>query len=194
MPVAYGMNIVVTELPGGHQNEYYQALIEARGGDTPFAFEISDGSLPPGLILNGETGTIAGTPSTIGEYPFTVVCTDSHSPEHIDSQDYVLVIEESSGIEDDNTADLPETFELYSNYPNPFNAATGISFRLAKSQSVSLEIYNLLGQKVDELYRGQLNAGTHTFIWNADEAPSGIYFYKFTADNQAEIKKMTLLK
>jgi aminopeptidase N len=189
----YGLNIVTTEMPEAHVNEPFEVTVEARGGNSPYTFEISDGSLPDGLELDGNTGVISGVPTSQMEYTFTVQVTDSHNPARTDTQDFTLLVESQIGI-DDQPTELPQTFELIGNYPNPFNATTSISFRLEKTQDVSLDIYNLLGQKVADLYQGRLDAGLHTFTWNGGNTPSGVYFYRLDADGQSAIKKMTLLK
>jgi len=86
------------------------------------------------------------------------------------------------------------TFNLKQNYPNPFNPSTTIQFSIPKSESVTLEIYNLLGQKVATLVNEKLNAGSHTMFWNAAGFTSGVYLYRLQAGNYSEMKKLVLLK
>ncbi|GEM_PF-793678 len=88
---------------------------------------------------------------------------------------------------------LPQSNNLR-NYPNPFNAQTSISFDVPTADNISLEIYNIMGQKVATLVNGNIEAGTHTVVWNAGDYSSGIYFYKLTAGNKVFTKRMTLLK
>lgn len=79
---------------------------------------------------------------------------------------------------------LPTDFELDQNYPNPFNPATSIRYGLAEAATVSLRVFNLLGQEVATLVEGEIqNAGYHTKQWNARRhdgsvAPSGLYVYQ----------------
>jgi hypothetical protein len=94
---------------------------------------------------------------------------------------------------------VPLQFSLAQNYPNPFNPSTNIEFSLANGGHVTLEIYNLLGQRIAVLADGDYNAGIYTARWNGDfmngtPAPSGIYFYKIAAPGYTDTKKMTLLK
>ena len=94
---------------------------------------------------------------------------------------------------------LPEGFRLEQNYPNPFNPTTTIEFALPQAGPVSVEIYNINGQKVRTLIDGPMTAGVHTVEWDAtDEAgsrvASGVYFYRLTTDEFTQSKKMTLLK
>ena len=95
---------------------------------------------------------------------------------------------------DDNDNGLPLTYNLFQNYPNPFNPNTEIKLRLPKQSEVSLEIYNILGQRVAVLIEGFLSAGVHNFTWNASKAASGVYYYKLSAGEFTDIKKMLLLK
>jgi hypothetical protein len=85
-------------------------------------------------------------------------------------------------------------FALHGNYPNPFNAATTISFTLASGSDVSLAVYDVLGRKVAQLYDGQLNTGSHRITWNADDMSSGIYFYRLSVNGRENAGRMTLLK
>lgn len=89
---------------------------------------------------------------------------------------------------------IPEEYDLVSNYPNPFNAQTNISFELITDADVRLEICNLMGQKVETLLDGHAGAGPQVVTWDASGYSSGVYFYKLTVEDKAFIKRMTLLK
>jgi hypothetical protein len=95
---------------------------------------------------------------------------------------------------DDHGSSLPAVFSLSQNYPNPFNPATEIEFALPTASDVRLEVFNVLGQRIDMLVNGLLPAGYHSVTWNANSQSSGIYFYKITAGNFSQIHQMTLLK
>ncbi|MCP4580007.1 MAG: T9SS type A sorting domain-containing protein [candidate division Zixibacteria bacterium] len=96
-------------------------------------------------------------------------------------------------IEDDELL-IPDRYRLSQNYPNPFNASSIIRYEVAKSSRVNLEIYDLLGRQVATLVNREQQAGYHQVVWNADDFPSGIYFYKLQAGEYIETKMMTLLK
>jgi aminopeptidase N len=189
---SYGMNIVTTALPDGAPGSDYSALVEARGGQQPYMFEVTEGFLPPGLTLDENTGDITGIPDTEGVYSFTIRCTDSSTQPKTDTQEFVIDIGYVDV--DQDTPPIPMQALLIGNYPNPFNNSTVIKFSLSEPQNISLEIFNMLGQKVAVLHDGYLNAGQHEIVWNAGSASSGVYFYKLTADNSSEVRKMTLLK
>ncbi len=89
---------------------------------------------------------------------------------------------------------LPTEFGLAQNQPNPFNPITDISFALPAATHVTLEIFNVLGQRVTVLADGEFEAGIHTVSWDASRQASGIYFYRLQADKFVASKKMLLLK
>ncbi len=91
-------------------------------------------------------------------------------------------------------SELPKNYKLYQNYPNPFNPNTIITFDNPARGYTSLDIYNSLGQKISTLFKGDLNAGEHTFNWNAINYPSGIYLYRISSGKFNSVKKMILEK
>ncbi len=94
---------------------------------------------------------------------------------------------------------IPGTFQLYQNYPNPFNPTTTISFTLPEEMDVSLEIFNILGQRILILENRVFEAGLQKVIWDGKddsggEVVSGVYFYRLQAEGYSENKKMVLIK
>ncbi len=89
---------------------------------------------------------------------------------------------------------LPAGFGLSQNYPNPFNPTTEIEFSLPEAGQVHLDVCNILGQQVDVLVDGQLDAGLHRVTWDGANRASGIYFYRIVAGSFSESKKMLLIK
>jgi hypothetical protein len=89
---------------------------------------------------------------------------------------------------------IPATFNLYQNYPNPFNPTTTITYSLPKNNFVTLKIYDLLGREVTTLVNEEKHSGTYKITWNAQNIPSGVYFYRLTASEFSKVNKMILLK
>ena len=98
---------------------------------------------------------------------------------------------------------LPAVTELIGNYPNPFNPSTNIKFSLKADSKVTLNIYNVRGQKVKTLINDNMQAGWHSIVWNGRDdngksVSSGVYFNSFgTADQTGDytsVKKIILLK
>lgn len=94
---------------------------------------------------------------------------------------------------------LPSTYTLEQNYPNPFNPETRIEFSLPKASPVSLTVFNVLGQVVNELANGELPRGVHTVVWDGTDGTgrsvaSGVYFYRLETGGEQLTRKMMLLK
>jgi hypothetical protein len=88
----------------------------------------------------------------------------------------------------------PKDYALYQNYPNPFNPSTTIKFALPVKTNLSLSVYNTLGEKVAEIFNGELEEGYHEMMFNGSGLSSGIYFYKIESENYSATKKLMLLK
>ncbi|MDH3268441.1 MAG: T9SS type A sorting domain-containing protein [Ignavibacteria bacterium] len=94
---------------------------------------------------------------------------------------------------------LPTAFNLEQNYPNPFNPSTSIQFSLPVDAQITINVYNLVGEKVAEVANGNFAAGSQKVTFNASALTSGIYFYRLdaTANNGqtfSDVRKMSLLK
>lgn len=99
----------------------------------------------------------------------------------------------------ENKNQIPNSYKLYNNYPNPFNPQTTIKYDLQKSGKVVIEIFNLLGQKIKTLVNEDKTAGSYTTTWNGTTdkglyAASGIYFYRIKTENFSNTKKMLLIR
>lgn len=98
------------------------------------------------------------------------------------------------GIQNPNGLVSPDGFYLSQNYPNPFNPSTVIRYSLPEKSFANLKIYNSLGKEVSELVNQSQVSGSYEVEWNASALPSGIYFYRLSAGEYAETKKMSLIK
>jgi len=95
---------------------------------------------------------------------------------------------------DETAFNLPSHYGLYQNYPNPFNASTVINYELPVDGHVRLEVYNTLGQRVATLVDSKQQAGYRSVVWDASKISSGLYFYKLTAGDFTESRRMMLVK
>lgn len=168
------------------------------------AFASPGTKISPGSVGPGSFGPVALLDAQItgveGNYEVFANVSDSgdQNTSYIAYQEPLQVI--STGVGDQNNSNLlPQGFSLSQNFPNPFNASTRIDYALSTSGSVSLEIYNLLGQKVRTLASGYQTLGYKSFIWDGKdsgdrEVPSGIYFYRLKTAQGSFTKKMVLIR
>lgn len=89
---------------------------------------------------------------------------------------------------------LPSEYSLKQNYPNPFNPSTKIEFSIPKSGLIKLEIFDVLGRKVEELINQFLPIGNYSVIFKAEKYSSGIYYYRLSTDELSKINKAILIK
>ena len=89
---------------------------------------------------------------------------------------------------------IPVEFSLKSAYPNPFNPVTTLEFGIPIEAEVSISVYNLQGKEVISLMDGNLDAGYHSVVWNADRHSSGVYFVKMIAGKYVNTQKLMLIK
>jgi hypothetical protein len=88
----------------------------------------------------------------------------------------------------------PAAFSVEQNAPNPFNPTTTISFTLAEAGNISVEVYNVAGQKVDTIVNEFMDSGKHSVVWDATGFSAGQYFYTVKSGNYSKTTKMTLIK
>jgi len=98
-----------------------------------------------------------------------------------------------TGVEEKD-ARIPESFALHQNFPNPFNPATTISYRLPQSDQVRLEVLDTSGRRVAVLVDEEQGAGYHSVRFDAKDLSAGTYLYRLKAGSSASIKKMAIVK
>jgi glucose/arabinose dehydrogenase len=202
-------------------NPLYRQPMDTIGGNggfnyAPTGIVIYSGSVYP--TLNGKVLTAnmqSGGPVTgilkynLGNPPFndTITSHEVISPylgttliQHSDGYLYlcritagqiVKLIPDPVGI---NNSQIPAEFKLEQNYPNPFNPQTEIRFSLEKESFVNIKIFDITGKEIAKLVNENKNPGKYATVWNAVNYPSGVYFYRLTAGEFSEEKKMVLIK
>ncbi|RNC83399.1 MAG: T9SS C-terminal target domain-containing protein [Balneola sp.] len=111
-----------------------------------------------------------------------------------DGHRFELVLTPVIGVNTQPDPSLPEQITLAQNYPNPFNPGTNILFEVPRAGRVSLEVFNLMGQKVAQLVDEQKPAGRYEVTFDASALSSGVYVYRLTTGGQQLTRKMTLIK
>jgi len=94
---------------------------------------------------------------------------------------------------DENDA-VPRGYSLAQNYPNPFNPSTTIEYKLPEPSDVSIEVYDINGRIIAKLIDERQDAGSYRVTWNAQNCPTGIYFYKIQAQKFSQVKRCLLIK
>ena len=160
-------------------------------------------TVPGWLLFSGLTGTLQpaeirtlnltfrGT-VPVGTYSAQMIF-DSNDP-RTPTRTINLSLMVNEGTNVDSDGDLPMAFELNQNYPNPFNPTTQIQFALPEATNVTLDVFNIQGQKVATLINEMKTAGTHTATFDAVGLSSGIYIYRLQAGNYMMTRKMMLVK
>ena len=121
------------------------------------------------------------------------------TPDHIDlwtelgetypDQDFVL---SETGISDAIINGI-ERFAL-SCFPNPFNSSATLVFALGEPAFVDVSVYNLKGERITNIFSGNLVSGSHRFTWDAEDTPTGVYFIRASSGGREISKKLVLLK
>ena len=86
------------------------------------------------------------------------------------------------------------SFAIENVYPNPFNPSTEVSYSVSRDGYMNIGVYNILGQKVDNLFNGYQSVGNHKLMWNANSLSSGVYYIHMNLNGQSETYKSVFLK
>ncbi len=107
---------------------------------------------------------------------------------------WLLKLGEVQDVVSGDSTNIPSNYLTLTSYPNPFNTSTEIKYYLPEEMEIKLEVFNLLGRRVEVLYDGKQKAGYHNINWKAKDYTSGIYFCRLLTADKSKVMKMTLLK
>ena len=159
---------------------------DPEGDALTFSASSSDDGVATATI-SGQTLTVEAL--SLGSATITATADDGNGG--ATSTTFGVSIETAVSVE---AGEAPTTFELSSNYPNPFNPATQIRFGLPQAAAVRLAVFDVLGREVAVLVEGRLPAGWHEATFEAADLPSGVYLYQLDAEGQMLSRTMLLMK
>jgi hypothetical protein len=110
----------------------------------------------------------------------------------VNSSITLTATEQTTGV--DEQVQIPNRFYILSNYPNPFNTNTRINFTTPTVENVRIEIYDINGRKIANIFDSYIDAGDHSIIWDAAANPSGIYFCRMITSTNTLTRRIVLLK
>ncbi|MBT3316709.1 T9SS type A sorting domain-containing protein [bacterium] len=179
---------------------YVQSGLAVKFAATPPPAVLLSLSSNSGIVVPGASDelelTIDGTANGAGTFngSITISCND---PENLETVIPITVVVTDGGMASING--LPTAFSLKAAYPNPFNPSTTLQFAVPTATHVSLSIFDLAGRRVTELVSAEYPAGQHSVVWNGmndknQQVASGAYYFKMTAGNFTQTRKMVLVK
>jgi glucuronoarabinoxylan endo-1,4-beta-xylanase len=167
-------------------NKMTMVVLNMKSQSQSMSFDIQDFSVDSGMVIrtseteSGDTIRTNYDGKSAIDFPARSITTLSFSGTLITSVDSKSI--------------MPDEYSLSQNYPNPFNPSTAIDYSLAKGSFIQLRIFDVLGREVKTIIHKKESAGKHTVYFDASDMNSGIYFYRITADDFVESKKMILIK
>jgi hypothetical protein len=167
--------------------DYYSWLYEGTF-DTDTLVTTADGGVG---IIGGELHSVQPNESIVLYFAAAVGANETEMLANMQlaQQKYNQIVSVESDLDN-----IPLDFTLAQNYPNPFNPSTKISFGLPQRSNAVLKVFNSLGQEVAILVNESLEAGTHSYSFDASKLTSGVYVYSLQTDAGVISKKMTLVK
>jgi immune inhibitor A len=188
--------------PGKPGADHYVAALEQADGsfELEHKYDYGDANDPFPGGSNKTTFDATTTPSSDAYTGGTSFVKLDNVSSSSDTMYADLIVGFSASNDDGNDGVLvPVSVELSQNYPNPFNPATTIDFFSDVETTARLEVFNLLGQKVRTLLEGHIGSGTSSVTWDGYDdggspAASGVYFYRLSAGEAEQVKKMILVR
>lgn len=170
------------------EDEYVSMQAESRNEENPYLYVIPQESNIPVRL--------AFSPAEVRDYSGSITITSNAENQ---SEMLLAVNAEGGMVHADEETISPATTQLIGNYPNPFNPSTTITYSLEKEGQVSVEIFNIRGQKIKTLINEKKGAGRHSIIWDGTDGKganvsSGIYFYLMKTDSYENARRMLYLK
>ncbi len=183
---------------GGGCHTFEDGIVSASASDLQVQITVSGTSEDVAGELVNAFGTVVAVNNGTSSNPFTltapepgtyIVNAGHKSPLKWDSASVSIIVTDVGG-----DASNPTLFQLFDNYPNPFNPSTTIRYSIPEASFTTLIVYDALGNEVSSLVNETKSAGTFEVIFDATNLSSGIYYYTLQSGSITETKKMILTK
>ncbi len=190
-----------------YQNENAIALANIEGNQRSVTLNLSiSGGSPNLLFTNPQDGKTYYVNDVYNDSTYQITFTGGTANFSMNLPAYgsaVLIVSDSvkklsvpklTSVEQIAGAVIPEKYLLSQNYPNPFNPSTTINYQIPNNGIVTLKVYDMLGREVATLVNNVQSAGNYSMQFSGANLSSGVYFYKLTAGNYTDVKRMLMLK
>lgn len=162
----------------------------------PYFYEWMDVADYGGTVAPGGEEEVIVKFNTVGieqgEYSTTLQLITNDPEQLVTNIPISLTVNSTVPVEE--TPELPTKAEISSIYPNPFNPSTTIQVNLPVTGLLNLAVYDVTGRKITQLVEENRSAGSHTFVWDASDFSSGLYFIRLQSEGQLQTKAITLIK
>ncbi len=159
---------------------------------------VTGASIADATIPIGE-GILTNLGFTFEESGTTEVCISDHIFSDINGNEILVPGNNCTSLELNTELDIDASidnleFGISNVYPNPFNPLVNFDIQLLETENININIYDLKGQKVANIYSGLLQSGKHSLFWNASEFSTGLYIIKCEANHTISSHKILLMK
>jgi hypothetical protein len=179
---------------GSPYEEDWPDYLTPLGGSEPVLLYGGQGGTCAGAAYRGlfPNGTVPGAVVVLG-FPFETITTEGQQDTLMDCiYSYFDIL---TSVEDDVAAgQIPAQFSLEQNYPNPFNPSTVIAYAVPRTSRVTISVFDLLGREVESLVDEVKGPGHYNVTWNAGRVASGAYYYRLTAGDWIQTRRMMVVK
>ena len=156
-------------------------------------------SIPDSVLSIGQSFEIINADTISGSFENIVTGSEFETSVAYTSQKVIVTISNITSIEPSDEIESVNSFHLSQNYPNPFNPTTKIKYTIqdvgtSLMKFVQLRVYDILGNEVVTLVNEEIPAGNYEIEFNAENLPTGVYFYRLTAGKYSTTKKLMLIK
>ncbi len=187
-PITDGMDVLLIGGGGAGNGRLSPSAMEPVGGAETILTYTGDEAYTGGIYYGGDYHLVY-----LG-FALEAVGDGGRTTSRLELLESILDRFYELGVEDDNYAAQPMSFEMGSPHPNPFNARTSVQIDVPQSAEYVLEVLNLTGRRVAVLHDGPAMPGRHTFYWNAEGKPAGMYLFNLRWTGGSLARKVVLVK